>query len=180
MSVFVAFLRGMNLGRRRIKNDELCAAFRTLGCAEVSAFLASGNVIFSDPDGGTASEVTSRIEDGLRRILEYEVPTFLRSAEEVRAIAERVPFTSEQVDAGGKPQVMLFDREPPAVVRRNVLGLSTSDDRLVLDRRELYWLPRASILDSELDLAAIERALGTTTMRTKRTLERLIAKLPSH
>ena len=65
MNRYVAFLRGMNLGRRRVKNPELCAAFEDIGFTNVSAFLASGNVIFDaeDPD---PSAVSRSIEDGLR------------------------------------------------------------------------------------------------------------------
>ena len=43
MNRYVAFLRGMNLGRRRIKNPELCAAFEDIGFTNVAAYLASGN-----------------------------------------------------------------------------------------------------------------------------------------
>ena len=47
MERYVAFLRGMNLGERRIKNDELGLEFEALGLDEVASFRASGNVIFA-------------------------------------------------------------------------------------------------------------------------------------
>ena len=47
MSHYVAFLRGMNLGKRRIKNDELRAEFETLGFVDVVT-LAFG---IADPQG---------------------------------------------------------------------------------------------------------------------------------
>ena len=43
----VAFLRGMNLGGRRIKNEQLRAEFEALGYADVGTFRASGNVLFA-------------------------------------------------------------------------------------------------------------------------------------
>ena len=46
MARYVAFLRGMNLGNRRIKNHELRAEFERLGFEEVATFRASGNVVF--------------------------------------------------------------------------------------------------------------------------------------
>lgn len=175
--VWVAFLRGMNLGRRRITNDALCAAFADLGCEAPTAFLASGNVIFG-ADAEDPDRLTARLESGLAGALGYEVPTLLRRDHRVRAIANRRPFADAELARGGKPQVLLFRGEPSAAARETVLELDSADDRLVLDARELYWLPRGGILDSELDLGAIERALGPTTMRTLRTLERLAAKLP--
>ena len=51
MERYVAFLRGMNLGNRRLKNEELRGEFEALGFAEVATFRASGNVIFGDEGG---------------------------------------------------------------------------------------------------------------------------------
>ncbi|MFL5883783.1 MAG: DUF1697 domain-containing protein, partial [Thermoleophilaceae bacterium] len=43
---YVAFLRGINLGKnRRVRKEALCAAFEDAGMEEVSTFRASGNVI---------------------------------------------------------------------------------------------------------------------------------------
>lgn len=176
MSRFVAFLRGMNLGRRRITNQELCGCFESMGFADVSAFLASGNVLFSTSETDT-TKLGAAIESGLAAALDYEVPTFLRSAGEVATIAGAKPFTDAELEGRGKPQVMLLGHEPDRAARRTVLALATDEDRLAFGERELYWLPSAGILDSELDFKPIERALGPSTMRTLRTLERLAAKL---
>ena len=172
----VAFLRGMNLGRRRITNHELCACFASMGFTGVSAFLASGNVIFESAEGG-ATALADRIQDGLEKALGYPVPTFLRSASEVRAITERRPFTAEELASRGKPQVLLLTARPAPAAAEGVLASSTDDDLLVLDDRELYWLPSGGILDSALDLRFVEASIGPTTTRTLRTLERLAAKL---
>jgi uncharacterized protein (DUF1697 family) len=45
MDRYVAFLRGINLGGRRIKNEELRRHFEEIGLEEVATFRASGNVI---------------------------------------------------------------------------------------------------------------------------------------
>ena len=42
--------------------------------------------------------------------------------------------------------------------------------------RELYWLPSGRMLETTLDLKAIERLLGPLTMRTKNTVEQIAAK----
>ena len=56
-------------------------------------------------------------------------------------------------------------------------ALATGEDRLAFGDRELYWLPSGGMRDAALDLQAIERLVGPTTMRTKGTMERLAAKL---
>jgi uncharacterized protein (DUF1697 family) len=175
MMRYVAFLRGMNLGRHRITNDALCEHIAALGFSGVSAFLASGNVVF-DAREVEADKVAKELEEGLRTALSYEVPTFLRTAEEVRKIAAHKAFDAASGSAGGKLQVSMLSRRPTAAARRTVLALSCAEDRLALRGRELYWLPRGKLTESELDLATIDKALGAMTMRTRRTIERIAAK----
>lgn len=176
MQRYVAFLRGMNLGGRRITNAGLCACFEELGFSSPTAFLASGNVVF-DTARATPEQVAEKIENGLAEALGYEVPTFLRSAEQVRAIAGHEAFPAEVVAASrGKLQVALLPAEPSQAARRVVLEHATEEDRLTFENRELYWLPSGGISESPLDLAAIEAAVGPWTMRTRRTVERLAVK----
>ena len=175
MKRYVAFLRGMNLGGRRITNEELCARVASLGLADVTAFLASGNVVFGAARGTPAS-LTRKLEKGLGEALGYDVPTYVRSAEQVRALAACDPFPPAQTREMGKLQVALLRAEPPAAVRRSVLELGGPDDRLAFTEGALFWLPRGPLPESELDLAAIARALGPLSIRTKRTVDRLAAK----
>ena len=105
---YVAFLRGMNLGGRRITNDELRAHFEALGCDDVATFRASGNVIFAKQKGRPA-ELTRQLEAGLAEALCYEVPVFLRSAKDLLAIAACEPFDEEHVGASkGKLQISMM------------------------------------------------------------------------
>ena len=178
MSHYVAFLRGMNLGKRRIKNDELRAEFEVLGFSDVATFRASGNVIFSLEDREKESALAGRIEAGLGEALGYEVPVFLRSAAEVAAIAALAPFDRKLVAASmGKLQVSMLAKKPSAAARKKVLALATDEDRLALEGRELFWLPSGGTIESELDLKTIDRTLGKGTMRTKGTVDQIAAKV---
>lgn len=177
MERYVAFLRGMNLGGRRIKNEELRAHFEDMGLAEVATFRASGNVVFATGSGELEVELAARVEAGLDARLGYDVPVFLRSAAEVAAIAAHRPFDPALVDSSkGKLQVSLLQEKPAAAVRRKVLALAGDDDLLAIEGRELYWLPSGGILDSALDLKAIEALLGVDTRRTIGTIEQIAAK----
>jgi uncharacterized protein (DUF1697 family) len=176
MERYAAFLRGMNLGNRRIKNDELRAQFEELGLEDVATFRASGNVIFVAGEGDER-RLAARIEAGLGEALGYEVPVFLRGVAELRAIAEHEPFEARLVEASaGKLQISLLLDEPKAAAREEVLALSTDEDRLAIQGRELYWLPSGGISESELDLNATVATLGPATMRTKGTIDQIVAK----
>jgi uncharacterized protein (DUF1697 family) len=172
-----AFLRGINLGpRRRASSADLRSAFERMGLRDVATLRSSGNVVFS---AGRASEakLRARIEAGLATALGFEVTIFLRTAGEMRALANREPFPRKVLEASrGKLQVALLSTKPAPGLRKEVLALATADDRLAFGSRELYWLPSAGTRDSALNLKAIETLLGATTMRTKGTIDELAAK----
>jgi uncharacterized protein (DUF1697 family) len=177
MPSHAAFLRGINLGRnRRVSSAELRSLFDEMGFENVDTFRTSGNVVF-DAGRETAARVGNRIERGLADALGYEVAVFLRTASELRAIAEHRPFASELVErARGTLQVALLGAKPAASARRQVMAAATDADRLAFGDRELYWLPSGGIRDSALGMKGIERLVGSTTIRTKGTLELLAAK----
>ncbi len=176
MDRYIAFLRGMNLGGRRITNDDLRSHFEALGCEEVATFRASGNVVFA-VDGESSAKLTVRLEDGLAEALDYEVPVFLRSAKDLLAIAAHEPFGAKALDAStGKLQIALLTKKPAAGARESALSLSTEADRLAVEGRELYWLPQGRMSDSDLDLKALATILGSMTIRTKGTIDQIAAK----
>ncbi len=175
VSQYAAFLRGMNLGGRRITNPELCASFEALGFTDVFAFLASGNVVF-DGKGGP-SRIGRALERGLQKQLGYPVPTFIRTAKQVRAVAQKNPFQGRSgADKRGKLQVVFLPREPSVSDVNALLEFATPDDWLAVDGRELFWLPKAGLADSKIDMKGVERVLGSYTVRTKQTVVRLAAK----
>lgn len=177
MSRYVAFLRGMNLGGRRIKNEDLRRHFEEIGFEEVATFRASGNVIFATTNHEAESKLAARVEKELDERLGYEVPVFLRSIEEVAAIAKQKPFTSKQVkNSKGKLQVSLLKKKPSAAAKKKALALVTDDDLLSIEGRELYWLPSGGISESDLDLKALDSALGPGTIRTMGTIEQIASK----
>jgi uncharacterized protein (DUF1697 family) len=165
----------MNLGGRRIANEALRSHFEALGCEEVATFRASGNVVFAG--GGRPTEVTARLEKGLAEALGYEVPVFLRTAKELLAIAAHLPFDEKAIAASkGKLQIALLTRKPTAAAVKKALALATDDDRLAIEARELYWLPKGGMSESELDLSELAEILGPTTIRTKGTIDQIAAK----
>ncbi len=177
MAVYAAFLRGMNVGGHRITNAELGEAFGELGFDSVTTFRASGNVIF-ETARRAEGELVAEIEESLAEALGYEVPTFLRTAAELRSIAAFEPFDQGLVaGSDGKLQVSLLAKRPTAAQRRTIRSLATDEDPLFVAEREIHWLPSGGVLESELDLDAIETLVGPLTMRTAGTIAGIAAKL---
>jgi uncharacterized protein (DUF1697 family) len=181
VSLYAAFLRGMNVGGHRLTNEELRAHFTAMGFTDVATFRASGNVVFADDrlqsDARAEREVAGEIEQGLSSALGYEVPTFIRTAQELHEMAAEQPFAAAHVErSAGKLQVALLHAPPSPSARKAVLALSSDSDRLSFGARELYWLPSAGLLESPLDLKLIGKLLGTMTTRTQGTIEQITAK----
>ena len=97
MSVYVAFLRAINVGGHNVKMKTLCDLFISLGLTNVTSFKASGNIIFEtekkeNAKNNSFSFLDKKIEDVLYKSLGYEVKTFIRSIEEIKDLLKLNPF----------------------------------------------------------------------------------------
>jgi uncharacterized protein (DUF1697 family) len=166
---YAAFLRGINVGGTRITKDDLCAPFQALDLEDVTTFRASGNVIFDGPRE-SATKLAKRIEERLAVDLGFtRAVTFIRTAAEMRALAEDDPIPRAP---GEKLHVLFCLKKPPA----SVLDYATPTDPLAIGKKELYWGPDGRMIDSEIDLKAIEKLIGPMTMRTKDTVDQIAAR----
>ncbi|HYO98746.1 MAG TPA: DUF1697 domain-containing protein [Pyrinomonadaceae bacterium] len=177
MPKYVAFLRGINVGGHNVKMEHLRRLFESQGFSGVETFIASGNVIFDSPVRN-AKTLERKIERCLRESLGYEAATFIRSTDEVAAVAAYQPFAGAELEAKGHTLYIAFlADEPPDEAKRRVLALATEFDEFHVAGRELYWLCRQRISDSEVSGAALAKALGAqSTMRNSNTVRRLAAK----
>jgi len=173
---YVAFLRAINVGGRRASSQQLAACLESAGFDNVANFRASGNLIFDAPRASD-SALTKRVDHALTNGLGFHVRAFLRTAAQVRAIADFQPFPPEVLTGSqGKLQVALLPKPLPNRVRDNVLALATDADPLAISGRELYWLPSGPTMQTDLDLRLLDTMVGENTRRTKRMIEEIAAK----
>ncbi len=135
----VVFLRGMNLGNRRITNEELTATFERLGYRNPTPYQASGNVILPHESAVDPDHLSTQ----LARELGYDVPVFVRSASQLGAIVES-PFAGQAGEDGGKPQI-IFLRSAAAPTIGTVFGPA---DRFELIGTEIHWLPPGGLAET--------------------------------
>jgi uncharacterized protein (DUF1697 family) len=175
-TVYVAFLRAINVGGRVVKMTELVEIFEQLGLDDVSTFIASGNVIFSSRKAPAA--LATLIETGLQRALGYSVATMLRSTSEVASVANHQAFAPAALAGASLYVGFMREGATPAAVKK-ALALGTGIDELRVAGREVYWLARKNISEASITGAAIEKALQTpVTFRNINTVRRLAAKYP--
>lgn len=170
----VAFLRGINLGRRRVKMDVLRQHVEALGFTDVSTVLASGNVIFSARAARPAS-LEHRIEGHLEARLGYDVDTYVRTAPEVLAVAAREPFPAPDVAAAHAVHIVFLRETLDRAIARRLEACRTAVDRFHVEGREIHWLCRVPQVDSGVwgSPAVKALALPAGTMRTVTTVRRI-------
>ncbi len=167
---FAAFLRAINVGKRRVKMDALRAHFEALGFDEVRTLLASGNVVFEAEAADGA-----RIAEALEARLGWPVPTAVVDAAALGTVAERDPF---ELAEGDVLHVSFLVEDPADVAAAAVSALSNEEDRLLLEGRTLYWRRRGRLSDSPLDTKALDRAVGVPhTSRRMDTVRKTLALL---
>jgi len=179
MQRYIAFLRGINVGGHRVKMDRLRGLFEEMGFANVSTFIASGNVIFSASTDDVGA-LTARIEQCLAERLGYDVATFIRSPVELESMA-----ALETGDSGsGEPStsslyVILLQAPAPDDLRAALSGLRSEMDEFRFSGREIFWLIQGKITESHSFGREFERATRgvPTTTRNITTIRRLAAKL---
>ena len=177
MPRYVAFLRAINVGGRFVKMAELAAHFKTLGHADAETFIASGNVIFRSRSR-SATALARSIEEGLEPLLGYRSEAFVRSEDEVQALAQRASARQAEYRASVAPQgevnvaLMTLPLSPAQALA--LAALRSELDDFSHSGTEVYWMCKSKQSDSKFSNAVFERKLATqATFRRASMLERL-------
>ena len=162
MTAFVALLRAVNVGGRKLAMADLRGIAEELGFDGVKTFIASGNLLFAT--SRKEDEVRDLLEDALGKHMGAEVPVFVRTAAEMAGIARANPFVDEP---GSKVAAIFLHDTPPRGLIAEVRG--TADEELALGCREIYVHYPSGMGRSKLRLP--RRVVGTA--RNMNTVARL-------
>lgn len=176
MARYVAFLRGINLGKRRPPMSRLVTLFEEIGFDDVATFIASGNVVFSIRATQRA-KLEQKISRHLEKALGYEVESFVRTAEEVLAIGDGKPF-SEAIAGLATVHACLLHEPLDAAEAAKLARVRTATDAFAVGDREFYWLCRIKINESTVwkDERMKAVRLPSFTMRNMTSIRKLIAQ----
>jgi len=180
MPHYIAFLRGINLGNRRLKMDHLRALFEELKFTDVSTFIASGNVIFA-AKAADDTKLAKKIAGHLEASLDYPVDTFVRTRAEVAAVAAFQPFAKADMENPKHSLYVGFLTAPLDPARaKGFEACRTAVDELRVNGREYYWLCRIKSSESKVWSSPQMRALKlpTSSMRNLTTIRKLAAQFP--
>ncbi len=131
MTAYVALLRAVNVGGRKLAMVDLKAIAENLGFEKARTFIASGNLLFAS--GKKEAEVARLLEDRLKEHMSAEVPVMVRTADEIAAVARANPFADQPP---AKVAAIFFEKAPPRDIIEQARGID--DEELALGTREIY------------------------------------------
>lgn len=173
---YVAFLRAINVGGRIVKMDELRKLFEAIGFANVSTFIASGNVLF-ESSSKSAPAIEKKISSALEKALGYPVVAFVRTADEIARIADYEAYKPAELKEGSL-FVLLLPDVIAAPEKRAIAAMETPVDALRVNQREIYWRAARNFRDAEFSPAKLEKKLGKpATFRNITTMRKIAAIL---
>ena len=91
MATWVALLRAVNVGGRKVPMADLRALCEELGLEDVRTYIASGNVVFRSPLR-SAARVRELLEPALEERFGFPVVVVVRSPTQLRAVVDGLPF----------------------------------------------------------------------------------------
>ncbi len=173
MTVWVAMLRGINVGgRNTLAMADLRRLVGDLGHADVATYIQSGNVVFSSHRNDREA-MSDEISDAIKGHGGLSVSVVMRTSDEMAAIARRHPH-----DGQFDPKLLhvVFLAATPRPGAAAVLDPHRyAPDRWFVDGSEVYVTYPEGSARSKLTLDVFERQLGTSgTARNLNTVRKLV------
>ncbi|HYI93311.1 MAG TPA: DUF1697 domain-containing protein [Bryobacteraceae bacterium] len=176
MPRYIAFLRAINVGGRVVTMERLRTLFADMGFTNVQTFIASGNVIF-DAKSVATKKLQKDIERQLEASLGYSVATFLRTAEELRAVSLYEPFAADAIAESRAFCIGFLTENLTPESKSALMLLKTDIDDFHVHDREVYWLCHKKQSESTFSNRLFERSTkALTTFRNATTVAKLAAK----
>ena len=135
MTRYLAFLRGVNLGKRQTKSADLKAVFESLGYEGVKTLITSGNVLF---ETGASKGLKAKIETALATHFGFEIGVVLRSLDELKAMIASKPFAKADPKADTNFHVLLFAE--PMKTKLKIAPLAGDYEAARIDDDAIYFI----------------------------------------
>ena len=103
MTKYVALLRGINVGGKIVKMDELKKILTAMRFKNVKTLLASGNIVF-DTDKNESEKLEKTISEKLEKHFGFTIFVLLRTIGDIQKLIAKNPFQGIAV----KPETRLY------------------------------------------------------------------------
>jgi uncharacterized protein (DUF1697 family) len=180
MPTFIAFLRAVNVGKRKYPMAELREALTNAGFDEVETHIQTGNVLFRTSMRSKA-KVIAALEKAMREDRGFEVPVVLltpteltETYEEARAFAEAFAKQVGTELQGHYLTLLAAPATGPAVGK--VEGRSEPKEEVRVGKRAVHLMLAKPYHEASTSNAEVERHLGVATTRNLTVITKLAEK----
>lgn len=175
MPVYVSMLRAVNVGgHNKIKMEELCALYESLGHAGAQSHIQSGNVVFKTSERDE-TQLAKRICDSIEKKFGFRPAVILRTILELRKVIGSNPFAGRKNIDPSKLLVTFLASAPNALEREKLLGLKIEPEELRLIGRELFVYFPNGIARPKFSWSTVQKILKVPgTARNWNTVQRLL------
>jgi uncharacterized protein (DUF1697 family) len=172
MTVYVAMLRGVNVGGNSLKMDWLRQACEKLGWQNVRTYVQSGNIVFS------SRASTAKLAQTLKATIDAQtrlpVTVVLRSAADMEKVIADNPFLKQKGVDVTNLHVTFLGKAPVKPALDRLDALAGTRDQYRLAGSELYLHCPINYGETKLSNGAIEKVLGVgATTRNWKTVTTL-------
>jgi uncharacterized protein (DUF1697 family) len=173
MTIYVAFLRGVNLGSQRtVAMPRLAELGRELGYEDVWTWVRSGNLVLSTTKAAAAVE--REVAGALEREYATSVDVTVRTANELAALLERNPFPD---GSPSQVNVAFLTGPAPAGAEQRLAEVATAAEPFEVAGREVWVHYGEGLASSRLAAGFVKLVGVSATTRTVGTVGRIVAKL---
>lgn len=175
MPVYVSLIRGINVGgNKTIKMAMLKALYEELRLDGVKTLLNSGNVVFATKEK-SRRKLTATIEDAIEREVGFRPTVVIRSAAELKTIAERNPFPKMAKADPGHLVWMALAGKPDKDAPKRLAEACSGPEETEIAGEDAYITYPNGIGRSKLTNALLEKHLCVAgTARNWNTLTKLV------
>ncbi len=173
MPTYIAFLRAINIGKRKFAKEAIVAACEAAGCTDVETYINTGNVRVTTPLRSRA-KVQAALEEAFAAEAGFEVPTIVLTPAELTAVSAY----AEKVGRGhaGLHYVSLLRDAPTAAAVKKLDGAGKDGERAAVEGRGVHLLLGEDYHSAKLTNAIVEKHLGSATNRNLKVIRTLAEK----
>jgi uncharacterized protein (DUF1697 family) len=169
MGRFIALLRAVNVGGRKLPMAELRLLCGELGWEKVETYIQSGNIVFDAEGEGPALD--ARLEAAIDKAFGLDVPAIVRTRAQWAKIAAGNPFMKEAEREPAWVLLGLAKRPLGPGCAAAIAAKGLAGERVEAVGEALWFHYPAGVGTSKLTPSLIDRAAGSpVTARNWRTV----------
>jgi uncharacterized protein (DUF1697 family) len=175
MTTYISILRGINVsGQKLIKMDALRKLYENLGFQNITTYVQSGNVIFTDKNIDV-SKLEHEISRQIEKDFEFDVPVIVLTIDKLKQIIDNNPFVKDSDKNHTFLHVTFLSSKPNIYYYKQIEDKKLGGEEIFFSDQAVYLYCPNGYGRTKLNNNFLEAKLkvGATTRNWKTTNELL-------